>query len=126
MDLPKNHTRHLILFFFKKSVSAENCQDQINQVWPNAVSRTCVYDWYRKFRLGDFSLEDKDGRGRKPEIDLDVLKDLVESEPKQSLREMASIMEVSHETIRSNLNRIGKVLRSSVWVPHELFSANKL
>ena len=40
--------------------------------------------WFAKFRSGDFGFEDGEDRGRKPSIENDQLRTLVESNPQTS------------------------------------------
>ncbi len=58
------------------------------------------------------------------EIDIEALKTLVESDPRQDLRDMATKLNTSHETVRTHLQKLGKVLKEGVWLPHKLSSDN--
>ena len=53
------------------------------------------------------------------------LKQLVESDPHQTARELAAKLSVSHVTILEHLHAIGKVSKLDQWVPHELSERNR-
>ncbi|XP_026823537.1 histone-lysine N-methyltransferase SETMAR-like, partial [Ooceraea biroi] len=77
------------------------------------------------FRDGDFSLANEP-RGRpKTKVDNDHLRAVVESDPSQSTRELASIFNVSIPTILVHLAAIGKIKKLDKWVPHELTDAQQ-
>jgi histone-lysine N-methyltransferase SETMAR len=103
------HIRHIMLYEFRKNNNASVATKNICAVYENAVSVWTVRRWFEKFRSGDFSLDDEPGRGRKTELDIDALKELVESDPRQTTREMAETLGTSHTTIRTHLERLGKV-----------------
>ncbi|EZA60746.1 Histone-lysine N-methyltransferase SETMAR, partial [Ooceraea biroi] len=61
----------------------------------------------------------------KTKVDNDHLRAVVESDPSQSTRELASIFNVSIPTILVHLAAIGKIKKLDKWVPHELTDAQQ-
>ncbi|RLU21316.1 hypothetical protein DMN91_005689 [Ooceraea biroi] len=72
----------------------------INAVFgEGSTTKATVGNWFKNFRDGDFSLANEP-RGRpKTKVDNDHLRAVVESDPSQSTRELASIFNVSILTI---------------------------
>jgi hypothetical protein len=90
------------------------------EVYENVLDVRKCPRWFTKFRFGDLSLEDGVGRGHHIEVDIEALKALVESNSRQHTREMATKLNVSHETVRTCLKNLGKVLKEGVLVPQKL------
>ncbi|RLU25463.1 hypothetical protein DMN91_001619 [Ooceraea biroi] len=79
----------------------------INAVFgEGSTTKATVGNWFKNFRDGDFSLANEP-RGRpKTKVDNDHLRAVVESDPSQSTRELASIFNVSIPTILVHLAAI--------------------
>lgn len=97
----------------------------INEVFgENVANERTVRRWFKKFRSGDFSLENEP-RGR-PETKVDdELKVAVEADTTQTTRELAAKFNVSIPTILDHLKQIGKVKKLDRWIPHELNERQK-
>ena len=52
-------------------------------------------------------------------MDLERLKQLIESDPRSTMRYLASELRCVHGTIEYHLHEMGKTLKFGVWVPHE-------
>lgn len=122
-----NRDFRIIMFYeFKLGRNSAQTARNINQVWgEGSISESTVQRWFKKFREGDFSLEDKEGRGRSSSLDDDALRALVEENPKTTVRELAGKLEVSKSTIDDHLKAIGKVKKLDSWVPHALNDRQK-
>ncbi|XP_073994935.1 septin 1 isoform X1 [Rhodnius prolixus] len=64
----------------------------------------------RRFREVDLSLEDKEGRGRSSALDEDVLRALVEENPRRTVRELAGKLEVSKYPSMAISRRLGRIV----------------
>ncbi|CAO4381978.1 unnamed protein product [Caenorhabditis nigoni] len=84
-----------------------------------------VYEWFARFKNGDESLDDHEHGSRPQTVDNDLLKQTIESDPRQTVRELAQQFGCSHGTIANHLHAIGKTNRCGKWTPHELTDANK-
>ena len=125
-DISKSHIRHCLLYEFDQGHSARAACQKIREIYPNeglGVTQCCV--WFDRFRNGDRSLEDLPKSGRPSVVDNEVLRQLIESDPKQSAENMANMLGCGVQTIRDHLHAIGKSYRAGVWVPHQLTDEQK-
>ena len=81
--------------------------------------------WFKKFREGQYDLEDLPRSGRPREINDDEIMDLVEGDTTISLRSCADILGCSYTAVENRLKELGKTWRYGVIVPHE-FTADQL
>ena len=120
----KIHTRHCMLYEFDKRKSAVSSVESINAVYGDVVSTRTCQRWFRRFRGGDRKTLDRRRSGRYSIVDEDDLRDIVESDPRQTTRELAEITGLSQPTIVRHLHKMGKSIRAGVWVPHKLSEKN--
>lgn len=118
------HIRHLMLFAFRKGSKATDATKDICDVYGDVLNVRKCQRWFNKFRSGDFDLNDAQRSGRPVELDNDLLKAAVESDPRQTAEELAEALNSSATTVRDHLHAIGKVIRQGVWVPHQLSAEN--
>ena len=93
---------------------------------PNAVSLRVCQNWFARFKMGDFDLEDKKRQGRPSELDDHELEELISTDPCLSTRELALRLSVSNSTVYDRLKALGKVQKLGKWVPHKLSEMNIL
>ena len=119
--LSKVQIRIILLHEFKLGRKAGEAHENIVKAWgPDVVSIRTTQLWFQKFRSGNMSLEDEPGRGRIRELDDNVLKSVVESHPRKTVREIAEDLQVSFSTVAKRLEKMGKMEKMDQWVPHEL------
>ncbi|XP_076054424.1 histone-lysine N-methyltransferase SETMAR-like [Oratosquilla oratoria] len=80
--------------------------------------------WFKKFRSGNFNLEDAPRSGR-PAFDEDALNQLIYEDPRQSTRELEQAIRHDHATVARHLQKMGKVQKLGAWVPHTLKDSHK-
>ncbi|VDP14403.1 unnamed protein product [Heligmosomoides polygyrus] len=73
--MDKRVIRGIYLYEFKLGTTAKEADEKINAAFGQGCStiRT-AYRWYQKFRNGDESLEEHEGRGRHSDVDEDKLR----------------------------------------------------
>ena len=121
MSIDKMHIRHCMLYEYNLQKNAVQAAKSIQSVYGVDVSdkRTCQR-WFDRFRSEDFDLNDKERSGRPVEADDNRLEELLEEDPRQSSRELALALSVTHTTVLNRLHALGKVQKVGKWVPHKL------
>lgn len=124
--MEKYQYRTIFLYEYKLGTKATETARKINNAFgPATVNQRMVQRWFKRFRQGDYALEDEDGRGRPSKVDNDKLKKTIEADTSKSTREVGAVLEVDHATVVRHLNEIGKVKKMDKWVPHELCEKQK-
>lgn len=116
MEPNKEHFRHILLFYFNSHKSAHKCWVDICDVYgADAVTERTCFNWFRKFREGNFSLEDEPKAGRSREVDGNKIMELVDANPHYTTRELGDMLSVSNTTISNYLNRLGYMNKEGIW-----------
>jgi len=63
---------------------------------------------FQQFKHGNFELDDLPRSGRPPEVDMDVLKQLIEEDPTLTAWCFTERLECSHTTVETHLGELGK------------------
>ncbi|VDO92129.1 unnamed protein product [Heligmosomoides polygyrus] len=74
----------------------------------------------RRFRKDEFALQESFRSGRESDVDNDRLRQLLESDPQRTARELAQDLIVHYATITRHLHRLGKAHKLAQWVIHDL------
>ena len=99
-----------MLHEFKLGHSAAEATRNINSAWGmESVAERTVRRWFQKFASGDLNLQDEPGRGRKPSLDNEKLRAVVEAHPETNAQALGAKLGVTHTTVRRHLAQIGKV-----------------
>ncbi|CAG0895291.1 unnamed protein product, partial [Darwinula stevensoni] len=107
--LTKEQVRLLLLYDFRIEKKAANSIADVNTAFgPDTASKSTAYDWYSRFQKGNESLEDQPRTGRPSEFDNSALQEALEANNRQTSRELADLLGVSHTTILHHLAELGK------------------
>ncbi|UYV61103.1 SETMAR [Cordylochernes scorpioides] len=98
----------------------------IIEAWGEASSsERTTRRWFQKFKVGDFGLEDQDGRGRRSTFKNEDLKSHIESNNTLTVCEVSAELNASKSTIARHLYQIDKTKQLSQWIPHDLSDAQR-
>lgn len=121
------HFRHVILYEFRKEVSAATAHKNIQEVYlDRAPNLRTVKEWFAKFRNDDFDVEDKPRSGGPSATDDDIMSDLVEKNPNITIEEITKKMKVENSAAAHHLMKLGFTLKRNKWVPYSPADRNKL
>ncbi|UYV74222.1 hypothetical protein LAZ67_11002517 [Cordylochernes scorpioides] len=84
------------------------------------VNRRTASKWFKRFREGTISLEDKPRMGRPLVTDIETLRFMVMNNPQQSTREMSARLGPSKYTINRTLYKLNFVIKPPRHDPHNL------
>jgi histone-lysine N-methyltransferase SETMAR len=83
------HIRHSMLYEFRKGSKATEPIKNICGAYGDVLDFRKCQRWFNKFRSGDVDLSDGHRSGRPAELDNDLLRSEVESDPPQTIQELA-------------------------------------
>ena len=86
----------------------------------DTLSIRTAQHWFNRFKSGNFELNDSRHSGRPLEVDVDILKQLIEEDPRLTTCCLAERLGYSHTTVETHLNELGKTWKYGVWIPHQL------
>jgi [histone H3]-lysine36 N-dimethyltransferase SETMAR len=117
----KEHLREVLLFMFNWKKGATEAHRMILEVYDqNIITARACQKWFKRFKEGDFDLDNKD-RGRPPkQFEDDELQSLLDEDDAQTQQQLADSLGVYRSTISLRLSAMGKVQKEGKWDPHEL------
>ena len=86
----------------------------------NIISTRTVQRRFNQFNNGNYELDDSSHSARPAKVDLDRLKQLIEDDPRLTIRCFAEQLGCTHTTMETYLNELGETWKHGVWIPHEL------
>ena len=118
--IDKSKIRVAYEYKFRRGTNASQTARNINETFgDNVANEQTACRWFKRFRSGDFSLENQP-RGRPAtSTDNDDLK-AVGEDTSQTTCALAERFNVSIPSVLDHLKQIGKVKKLDNWVPREL------
>ncbi|XP_018346193.1 PREDICTED: histone-lysine N-methyltransferase SETMAR-like [Trachymyrmex septentrionalis] len=99
--------RQLMLYCFQQGFTASQTMIELYSVFGKAcVTLHTIWRWYRKFRTGDFNVEDLPRSGRPQEFDVTLLKDIMHKNPQMTVKELAATLHKSASTVQIYLKKL--------------------
>ncbi|EFN88155.1 Histone-lysine N-methyltransferase SETMAR, partial [Harpegnathos saltator] len=77
-------------------------------------------EWFRRFKDGDFSVEDKPRSGQPKKFEDKELEALLEEDQSQTQEELADSLGVTQQAVSVRLRDMGIIRKQGNWVPYEL------
>jgi len=120
--VPNNrHLREVLIFFFHSKKTAAVCEAhrELQKVYGDAaLSETTCRDWFRRFKDGDFDVDDRPREGRPKTFKDAELEALLDEDPCQTQEELASALEVTRQAISKRLHALGMIQKVDNARPH--------
>ncbi|GBM09102.1 hypothetical protein AVEN_5286-1 [Araneus ventricosus] len=92
---------------YRNKLSATKChQKMCERLGVTTVSYDTVKVWFRKFKAGDFDIEDERHSGHRIEVDYEQLKQIIAQDRNVSTRTIALELKFAKKTIVNALKRI--------------------
>ena len=86
------HVRHIMLYHFEKEWKATESARDINELFgEGTIGERMVQKWFKRFKDGDTSLKDEEGRGRRSDFDDQALLGVVEKDESLTTRILAEM-----------------------------------
>ena len=86
----------------------------------DVLSIRMAQHWFNRFRNGNLELDNLPRLGRTMELDVELIKQLIEEDPRLTSRDLARQLGYSHTAMERHLNELGKTWRCGIWISHEL------
>ncbi|PIO53798.1 hypothetical protein TELCIR_24853, partial [Teladorsagia circumcincta] len=103
----RQHLRHVTLFLYHSGSNMKGAEVKMRDVYKDhAPSYRTIVRSYRRFKVGNYTLEDEEKSGRPSELNFSELRRVVRTDPFQSTRGMASTLGVHSSTIKSELEKL--------------------
>lgn len=118
MYLSKVYFRCTLLFLFDQKKSAAEAHRILCETYADSApsKSTCEF-WFRRFKTGNFEVEDKE-HGKPPKKFEDAeLQALLNENPAQTLKELAEALDVGQTTVYDRLKAMGKIQKEGKWLP---------
>ncbi len=106
--------------FIRKKTAAEAHRELQKVYGDAALSETTCRDWFRRFKDGDFNVDDRPREGRPKTFEDAELEALLNEDPCQTQEELASVLGVTRQSISKRLHALGMIQKQGTWVPYEL------
>jgi hypothetical protein len=115
MDLSRRGIRVLLIHEFRLDHKATQATNSIcSTIGKDVLTIRTTQHWFNRFQNGNFELNDLPRSGRPLEVDTDLLKQLIEEEPRLTTRSLAEQLGCSHTAVEKHLIQLDKVWRYGV------------
>ncbi len=109
MDVSRKEVRLLLLHEFRLGHQATEATRNIcTTMGGGVISYDTAKHWFKRFKEGNFELDDAPPPRRLREANLEVLKQLIEEEPRSTIRCLTEWVGCSHIAVAQYLHDLGK------------------
>lgn len=85
-----------------------------------AISERTCREWFQRYKMGDFGVEDKERPGPVKKFEDAELEALLDEDSCQTQQELADSLGVTQQAISHRLKTLGMMQKQGNWVPYEL------
>ena len=120
--VPNNrHLQEVLIFFYHLKKTTAEAHRELQKVNGDAaLSETTCCDWFRRFKDGDFDLDDRSREGRPKTFEDAELEALLDENPCQTQEELALALAVTRQAISKQLHALGIIEKQRTWFPYDL------
>jgi len=83
------------------------------------IDKSCR-EWFRRFKDGDFSIENKPRSGQPKKFEDKKLEALFEEDQSQTQEELVESLGITQQAVSVRLRAMGMIQKQGNWVPYEL------
>lgn len=108
-SIPKEYFRMTILFHWRRGQEYDDTYEEMYGLYGKyCCTKQNVYNWFKRFDSGDFSLEDKMHVGKQFEVEkVEKIKEIVKEDPSFSEREISRELNIAKSTVHNYLTLYG-------------------
>ena len=115
------HLRELLIFFFYSKKTAAEARRELQKVYGDAaLSETTCCDWFRRFKDGDFNVDNGPRKGRLKTFEDAELEALLDKDSCKTQEKLVSALGVTGQVISKRLHALGMIQKQGTWVPYDL------
>ena len=107
MEIPYDHFRHILLYYFRKGKNAVQAQKKFYVYGEKSLTECQCQNLFARFRSGDFHLKDAPRSGRPIEVDDDKIKAIIKNNRCSTTREIAEKLNISHTCVGRHSSQLG-------------------
>lgn len=104
MKISRRELRVLLLHEFCLGHKTKATSNMCRMMATDALSIRTAQRWFNQFKNGNFELDDLPHTRRSPEVDMDLLKELIGEDPRLTTRCLAERFRWSHVTVETRLH----------------------
>ena len=109
INLPCKELRVLPLHEFRLGRQATETARNIGSTMSEDTLSVCIAQhWFNQFKSSNFELNESQHSGRPLEVDVDVLKPLIEEDPRLTTRCLAERLGCTRTTVETHLSELDK------------------
>jgi len=118
--LTKQHLREILIFCFNWKKSAAEAHRMLVEIYGDTAStdKSCR-EWFRRFKDGDFSIEDKPRSEQPKKFEDKELEALLEEDQSQTQEELAELLGVTQQAVSIRLKAMEMIQKQGNWVKNK-------
>lgn len=127
MEMSKEKICYILQFYFDKGKTASYAATKVNNTYgPRTVSNSEAHGWYKRFRSGNFNVEDDEQTGDpitdgdEQTINRRLVVEKIEDYRHTSIKMIAEALRLTGATIHKHAKGAGFKKIHDFWVPHEM------